>query len=40
MGGGPVVSGGDSRETKLADALDANATLRIQAERLIAAYVD
>jgi hypothetical protein len=28
-----------SRETKLAAALEANAALRIQAERLIAAYI-
>ena len=29
-----------SRETKLAAALDANVALRVQAERLIAAYVE
>jgi hypothetical protein len=34
-----AVSGDDSRETKLTAALEANVALRVEAERLIAAYV-
>jgi hypothetical protein len=34
-----MLSGGDSHETKLTAALEAHVALRVEAERLIAAYV-